>query len=112
MSRKTPTQVMIERCDELARDPVHLKRLMTFWPRENIVHRMAKLMLEELERNAELEAKIQSLDGQMWQLEKTGLEHKERGDKAEAWAQAMRDRGYEVIWINGFPGVKIPETGK
>ncbi|ERM13505.1 hypothetical protein L585_13620 [Pantoea ananatis BRT175] len=51
MRHVTATEVMIEHNDQLARNPRHLKRLMEFWPRENIVHCMAKLLLEEIERN-------------------------------------------------------------
>ncbi|WP_432413847.1 hypothetical protein [Pantoea allii] len=52
MRHVTATEMMIEHNDQLARDPRHLKRLMEFWPRENIVHCMAKLLLEEIERKA------------------------------------------------------------
>lgn len=52
MRHVTATEVMIAHNDQLARDPRHLKRLMEFWPRENIVHCMAKLLLEEIERKA------------------------------------------------------------
>lgn len=51
MRHVTATEVMIEHNDQLARNPRHLKRLMEFWPRENIVHCMAKVILEEIERN-------------------------------------------------------------
>jgi len=51
MRHVTATEVMIEYNDQLARNPRHLKRLMEFWPRENIVHCMAKVILEEIERN-------------------------------------------------------------
>jgi len=49
MRHVTATEMMIAHNDQLARDPRHLKRLMEFWPRENIVHCMAKLILEEIE---------------------------------------------------------------
>jgi len=51
MRHVTAAEVMIEYNDQLARNPRHLKRLMEFWPRENIVHCMAKVILEEIERN-------------------------------------------------------------
>jgi len=50
MRHITATEMMIAHNDQLARDPRHLKRLMEFWPRENIVHCMAKLLLQEIER--------------------------------------------------------------
>lgn len=46
MSRRvSPTDVITERTAMMARDPKHLRRLMAFWPEENIVHQMAKAML-------------------------------------------------------------------
>lgn len=59
MRHVTATEVMIERNDQLARDPRHLKILMEFWPRENIVHCMEKLLLEEIELKNSLEVVCQ-----------------------------------------------------
>lgn len=50
MSRRvSPTDVITERTAMMARDPKHLRRLMAFWPEENIVHQMAKAMLSVVE---------------------------------------------------------------
>lgn len=52
MTRISATEVMIEHNSKLARDPVHLRRLVTFWPEENIVHQLAKQALADMEREA------------------------------------------------------------
>lgn len=41
---------MIEHNSKLARDPNHLRRLVTFWPEENIVQLLAKQALADMER--------------------------------------------------------------
>lgn len=48
MTRISATQVMIEHNTKLARDPKHLRRLVAFWPEENIVHQLAKQALADL----------------------------------------------------------------
>lgn len=40
---------MIENNSKLARDPNHLRRLVAFWPEENIVHQLAKQALADME---------------------------------------------------------------
>lgn len=52
MTRISATEVMIEHNSNLARDPKHLRRLMTFWPEENIVHQLAKQALADMERES------------------------------------------------------------
>lgn len=52
MTRISATEVMIEHNSKLARDPIHLRRLVTFWPEENIVHQLAKQALADMEREA------------------------------------------------------------
>jgi len=49
MMRISATEVMIEHNSKLARDPAHLRRLMAFWPEENIVHQLAKKVLADME---------------------------------------------------------------
>lgn len=51
MTRISATEVMIEHNSKLARDPIHLRRLVTFWPEENIVHQLAKQALADMERS-------------------------------------------------------------
>ncbi|WP_455853164.1 hypothetical protein [Pantoea endophytica] len=51
MRRVSATEVMIEHNSKLARDPAHLRRLVAFWPEENIVHQLAKNALADMERN-------------------------------------------------------------
>lgn len=41
---------MIEHNSKLARNPAHLRRLIAFWPEENIVHQLAKNALADIER--------------------------------------------------------------
>ena len=52
MRRISATEVMIEHNSKLARDPAHLRRLVAFWPEENIVHQLAKNALAYMEREA------------------------------------------------------------
>lgn len=54
MKRVSATEVMIEHNSKLARDPAHLRRLVAFWPEENIVHQLAKNALAYMEREAVL----------------------------------------------------------
>lgn len=52
MTRISATEVMIEHNSKLARNPAHLRRLIAFWPEENIVHQLAKNALADMERVA------------------------------------------------------------
>lgn len=52
MKRVSATEVMIEHNSKLARDPAHLRRLVAFWPEENIVHQLAKQALADMDRKA------------------------------------------------------------
>lgn len=49
MTRVTAAEVMIEHNSKLARNPAHLRRLIAFWPEENIVHQLAKQALNAIE---------------------------------------------------------------
>lgn len=49
MTRATAAEVMIEHNSKLARNPAHLRRLIAFWPEENIVHQLAKQALEDMD---------------------------------------------------------------
>ena len=54
MRRVSATEVMIEHNSKLARDPAHLRRLVAFWPEENIVHQLAKNALAYMKRESVL----------------------------------------------------------
>jgi len=52
VTRISATEVMIEHNSKMARNPAHLRRLIAFWPEENIVHQLAKNALADMERSA------------------------------------------------------------
>lgn len=56
----TATEVTRNRCEELAKDPVHLQRLIDFWPPENITHILAREQLARL--NAEPVGQVAVID--------------------------------------------------
>lgn len=44
----TATDVTRERCEQLAKDPAHLQRLIDFWPPENMMHILAREQLARI----------------------------------------------------------------
>lgn len=107
MTGISATEVMIEHNSKLARTSAHLRRLIAFWPEENIVHQLAKNALADMERvTVPAGWKLVPIEPtEAMMLNKSGCQHHSWDDADCPMRESRR-----IIWKHMIEAA--PEVGK